>query len=44
MPLSRYDRFFGGNAAKAYREMTRKYGASRGARIFYATLNRKKRK
>lgn len=43
MPLSAYDRFFGGNAAKAYREMIRKYGPEKGRRVFYALVNKKRR-
>jgi hypothetical protein len=42
MPLSKYNRFFGGNAAGALRSMMRKYGSERGRRIFYATVNKRK--
>jgi hypothetical protein len=44
VPLSRYDRYFGGNAAKALRAMIAKYGAQRGRQVFYATVNKKRRK
>lgn len=42
MPLSQYNRHFGGNAAKAYREMLKKYGAKKGRSVFYATLNKRR--
>jgi hypothetical protein len=43
MPLSRYDRFYGGQggAAKAHAAMTKQYGAKKGERIFYATKNKR---
>jgi hypothetical protein len=44
VPLSKYDRYFGGNAAKALRAMIAKYGAQRGRQVFYATVNKKRRK
>lgn len=43
MPLARYDRFFGGNAAKALRQMQAKYGTKKGRQVFYALINRRKR-
>jgi hypothetical protein len=43
MPIARYDHLFGGNAAKALRAMIAKYGAERGRRVFYATVNRRRR-
>jgi hypothetical protein len=43
MPVARYDRLFGGDAAKALRAMIAKYGPQRGRRIFYATVQKKKR-
>ena len=43
MPLSRYDRHFGGNARKAYAAMVAKYGARKGRQVFYATINKAKR-
>ena len=42
MPLSRYDRFFAGNAAKALRSMIAKYGPEKGRRVFYATIQKRK--
>jgi hypothetical protein len=44
VPLSKYNRYFGGNAAKALRAMIAKYGAQRGRQVFYATVNKKRRK
>jgi hypothetical protein len=43
MPTSRYNRYFGGNAAKALAEMKKRYGAAKGRRIFYATANKRRR-
>lgn len=40
MPLSKYDREFGGkrgSATKAHAAMVRQYGAEKGERVFYAT-------
>jgi hypothetical protein len=45
MPLSKYDREFGGkkgSAAKAHAAMVKEYGAEKGERVFYATKNKKK--
>ena len=42
MPISRYNRQFGGNARKAYTAMIRRYGARRGRQIFYATVNKRR--
>jgi hypothetical protein len=44
VPLSRYDRHFGGNAAKALRAMIAKYGAQRGRQVFYATVQKHKKR
>jgi hypothetical protein len=44
VPLSKYNRYFGGNAAKALRAMIAKYGPQRGRQVFYATVNKKRRK
>jgi hypothetical protein len=43
MPISRYNRFFGGNAAKALAAMKKQYGPAKGRRIFYATVNKRGR-
>jgi hypothetical protein len=43
MPIAKYNRFFGGNAAKALRAMIAKYGPEKGRRVFYATVNKRKR-
>lgn len=44
MPVSSYDRLFGGKggAAKALRAMIKKYGAKKGTSIFYALANKRK--
>lgn len=42
MPIGKYDRLFGGNAAKALRAMIAKYGSEKGRRVFYATVNKRK--
>ena len=42
MPISKYDRYFGGNAKKALAEMKRKHGPDKGRRIFYATVNKRR--
>jgi hypothetical protein len=44
MPISAYDRYFGGDAAKALRAMIKQYGPEKGRRIFYATVNKRKGK
>lgn len=43
MPVSRYDRLFGGDAKKALAEMIKRYGARKGRQVFYATMNKRKR-
>lgn len=46
MPLSMYDECFGGKpgaAAKAWREMTRRYGKERGKAMFYAQVEKHKK-
>jgi hypothetical protein len=42
MPISKYDRYFGGDAAKALRAMIKQYGAKRGRSVFYATINKRR--
>lgn len=45
MPVSKYDRFFGGkkgSARKAKRAMADTYGEEEGERVFYATKNKRK--
>lgn len=42
-PKSDYDKYFGGSAEKAYREMIEQYGKEKGEEIFYATVNKKKK-
>jgi len=46
MPLSKYDPQFGGKggAAKAHAAMIEQYGATKGERVFYATMNKHKGK
>lgn len=46
MPLSAYDRFYGGkrgSAAKALRGMQDTYGTAKGKRVFYALMNDRRR-
>jgi len=45
MPISKYDRIFGGkgSAAKALASMKKQYGPEKGRRIFYATINKRRR-
>lgn len=45
MPLSQYDKNFGGkrgSAAKAKRAMQRTYGPKKGESVFYALKNKRK--
>ena len=45
MPISRYDRFYGGkkgSASKALSSMRERYGEKRGTSIFYAMMNARK--
>lgn len=44
MPISRYDRYFGGKggAQKAKSAMAETYGAEKGEQVFYATKNKRK--
>jgi hypothetical protein len=47
MPLKNYNAYFGnkkGSAAEAHAAMVRQYGAKKGNSVFYATINRKKKK
>ena len=44
MPLAAYDRYFGGDAAKAYRAMVKQYGQKKGRSVFYALVNKRKAK
>ena len=47
MPISKYNRYFGGekgSAQKAKNAMADEYGADKGERVFYATKNRNKKK
>ncbi len=46
MPLSKYDKAFGGkrgSAAKAHKSMVAQYGKEKGERVFYATKNKRSR-
>lgn len=46
MPLSRYNREFGGkpgSAAKAHSAMVSEYGPKKGESVFYATKNKRKK-
>jgi hypothetical protein len=44
MPISKYDRYFGGDAAKALAAMKKQYGPEKGRRIFYATIAKRRRR
>jgi hypothetical protein len=44
MPVSAYDRYFGGHAAEALQAMIKTYGPSKGRRVFYATLNQRRKR
>ena len=46
MPLAKYDRHFGGKggAAKAHAAMAKEYGAEKGEAVFYATMNKRKKR
>jgi hypothetical protein len=44
MPISKYDRYFGGNAAKARAAMKKQYGPEKARRIFYATIAKRRRR
>ena len=46
MPLSKYDRYFGGKggAAKAHSAMVSEYGEKKGEEVFYATKNKRKKR
>ena len=43
MPLSKYDKFFGGKggATKAHAAMAKEYGAEKGESVFYALKNKR---
>jgi len=43
MPVANYDRYLGGNAAKALRELVKQYGPEKGRRVFYALVNKRKK-
>ncbi len=45
MPLSNYNPSFGGakgSASKAKNAMQKEYGAKKGEKVFYATVNKRK--
>lgn len=44
MPVEKYDRYFGGNAAKAKGAMEEQYGPERAKAIFHALINKKRKK
>lgn len=43
MPVAKYNRYFGGNAAKTLRSLVKRYGPEKGQRVFYALVNKRKR-
>jgi hypothetical protein len=45
MPLSRYNKAFGGksgSAGKAHAAMVKEYGAEKADRVFYASVNKRR--
>lgn len=46
MPVSRYDKFFGGkgSAEKALAAMKRTYGPKKGEHVFYAVIAKRERR
>lgn len=42
-PIQKYDRLAGGNARKMLASMIKQYGPEKGRRVFYATINRRKK-
>lgn len=42
MPISKYNKFYGGGASKARNAMIKEYGKQKGERIFYALANKRK--
>mgnify|MGYP001583534989 CR=1 FL=1 len=46
MPLSQYDKHFGGKggAAKAHAAMVSQYGQEKGEEVFYGKMNKMKKK
>jgi hypothetical protein len=46
MPIEKYDKHFGGKggASKALAAMKKQYGDKKGEEVFYATMNKKKKK
>jgi hypothetical protein len=47
VPVSRYDKSFGGkrgSAAEALAAMRSQYGAKKGTSVFYATINKRKKR
>jgi hypothetical protein len=44
MPIAAYNRYFGGDAAKALRELIARYGDKKGRSVFYALANKRKRR
>lgn len=46
MPLKNYDRYYGGKggAAKALAAMKKQYGDEKGEQVFYAKINKQKKR
>jgi hypothetical protein len=44
MPVSQYDRYYGGNAEGALRNMVKRYGSKKGHEMFYAQVEQKRKK
>jgi hypothetical protein len=43
VPIAKYNRFFGGDAAKALAALKKQYGPEKGRRVFYALVNKRRR-
>jgi hypothetical protein len=43
VPIAKYNRFFGGDAAKALAALKKQYGTEKGRRVFYALVNKRRR-
>ena len=44
MPLSRYSRYFNGDAERAMRELQKQYGPEKGRSVFYALVEKRRKR
>lgn len=44
MPISKYNKYYGGHASKALKAMRKEYGSKEGTSVFYAKINKMKKK